>query len=205
MNKTFLSLAFLTLMVSGCSGNVVQSNDSKIAQQQEENLAEGDAQVPPPSIVNWNEKRIAKLIQEKRDQVNLSTFTYTKNMDGKYTFVCESIGFGLPYNTRTNNPQHYEYNTTRSGYVSSGGAYYRDAAGNAIWGTHEVMPQPEPNGLFIPDSAKGTWNLCRNPKTGKPDVTYQEEEIAVFTYRLDDAMVEGFHPAPLPPVTDTVK
>lgn len=189
-------VSVFVLSLCGCGYVAQQSNDSKIAQQQEKNLAEGDAEVPPPSIVNWNEKRMAKLIQEKRDTVNLATWTYTKNMDGKYTFVCESVGYGLPYNTRTNNPQHYEFVTTQSGvsFGSSGGnGYYTDGAGNRIWGEHTVMSQPEPNGLFIPDSAKGTWNLCKDPRTGKPDVTYQEEDIAVFPYKLPGEMVEGYH------------
>lgn len=187
-------LMALLLSLGACT--VTESNDAKIARQQEKNLAEGSAEVPQPSVVNWNEKRIAKLIVEKRDQVNLATWTYTKNLDGKYTFVCESIGYGLPYNTRTNNPEHYEFVTTTSG-ITSGGGGYQAADGTWIYGEHHVMPQPEPNGLFIPDSAKGTWNLCRDPKTGKPDVTYQEEDIAVFPYRLPDEMVEGFHPAPV--------
>jgi hypothetical protein len=184
------------LLLGGCSYRATQSADSKIAQQQEQNLAEGDAQVPPPSIVNWNEKRMAKLIQEKRDQVNLATWTYTKNMDGKYTFVCESIGYGLPYNTRTNNPQHYEFLTTRTGAPYAGSNYYVNDKGERVWGEHATVAQPEPNGLFIPDSARGTWNLCKDPKTGTPDVTYQEEDIAVFPYQLPAQMVEGYNGKP---------
>lgn len=114
-------------------------------------------------------------------------------MDGKYTFVCDSIGYGLPYNTRTNNPMHYEFMTTRTGVAISGSGYYTDGQGNRLWGEHAIVPQPEPNGLFIPDSAKGTWNLCKDPKTGKPDVTYQEEDVAVFPYKLPSEMVEGYH------------
>ena len=193
------SLLICCLLLTGCGYTATQSNDSKIAQQQEQNLAEGDAQVPPPAIVNWNEKRMAKLIQEKRDTPNLSTWTYTKNLDGKYTFVCESVGYGLPYNTRANNPQHYEFVTTRTGAAYSGSGYYLDGQGNRLWGEHAIVAQPEPSGLFIPDSAKGTWNLCKDPKTNKPDVTYQEEDIAVFPYKLPDAMVEGY----LPPVPAT--
>jgi len=182
-----------------CGYTATQSADSKIAQQQEQNLTEGDAQVPPPAIVNWNEKRMAKLIQEKRDQANLATWTYTKNMDGKYTFVCESVGYGLPYNTRTNNPQHYEFLTTRTGVYGSGGGsgFWVDDQGNRVWGEHATVAQAEPNGLFIPDSAKGTWNLCKDPskdsKTAKGEVTYQEEDISVFPYKLPAAMVDGFH------------
>lgn len=190
-----ICLAGILLAANGCNYVATQSNDSKIAQQQEKNLAEGDAQVSPPSIVNWNEKRMAKLIQEKRDAVNLATWTYTKNMDGKYTFVCDSIGYGLPYNTRTNNPQHYEFVTTSTGVsaMGSSGGYYVDNLGNRIWGEHTVMAQPEPNGLFIPDSAKGTWNLCKDPVNGKADVTYQEEDISVFPYKLPAKMVEGYN------------
>lgn len=202
MNRKILLLATLipVIVMAGCYSTANQSNDSKIAQQQERQQAEGDAQVPPPSIVNWNEKRIAKMIQEKRDTLDLATWTYTKNLDGKYTFVCDSVGYGLPYNTRANNPVHYEFVTTRTGAMYSGsnqGGYYSDDQGNRVWGEHAVVPQPEPNGLFIPDDAKGTWNLCKDPKTGKPDVTYQEEDIAVFPYKLPNEMVEGYHGEPI--------
>jgi hypothetical protein len=190
-----IAISFAAVALQGCNYTATQSADSKIAQQQEKNLAIGDAEVPPPHIVNWNEKRMLKLIQEKRDQMDLPTWTYTKNMDGKYTFVCESIGYGIPYNTRANNPQHYEFVSTSTGVNmgSGGGGYYTDAQGNTIWGEHTVMAQPEPNGLFIPDSAKGTWNLCRDPRTGKSDVTYQEEDVSVFPYQLPEKMVEGYN------------
>jgi hypothetical protein len=195
-------VGFVALMTACGPYQVSQTTDSKQAQKEELLLEEARKQVPPPAIVNWNELRMAKTIQEKRDQANLTTWTYTKNMDGKYTFVCESVGYGLPYNTRTNNPQHYEWITTNKGAWSSNNSgsvgYFVDAQGNRLWGEHSIMPQPEPNGLFIPDSAKGTWNLCKDPKSGKADVTYQEEDIAVFPYRLPEGMVEGFHPAPLP-------
>jgi hypothetical protein len=62
------------------------------------------------------------------------------------------------------------------------------------------VPQAEPNGLFIPEDAKGTWNLCKDPnkdpKIVKPEVTYQEEDVAVFPFKLPNAMVEGYHGEP---------
>ena len=199
MRKLTLFIVVLACFsLVGCGGTAVQSNDAKIAQQQEGQIAEAYAQVPPAKIVNWNERRMANMIQEMRDQANLQTWTYTKNMDGKYTFVCESVSYGLPYNTRTNNPVHYEYLSTKSGVKNPGDtAYTTDDQGNRVWGEHAVVPQAEPNGLFIPDSARGTWNLCRSPEDGKIHVTYQEEDVAVFPYRLPAEMVEGFHPAPL--------
>jgi len=201
--------SFVLLAGCGYNYNPTQSNDSKIAEQQEQQQAEGDAEVPPPAITAWNEKRLLKTVMERRDKADLATWTYTKNMDGKYTWICESIGFGIPYNTRANNPKHYEFVTTHTGWNGGGGTSswcsgsnggYPDANGRCLYGEHAIMDQAEPNGLFIPESAKGTWNTCRNPTTGKPDVTYQEEDVSVFPYRLPDGMVEGFHPAPLPPV-----
>lgn len=196
MRYIHLLIPCLLVGVLAACGPVTQSQDSILAQKQEKQLAEGDAEVTPPAIVNWNEKRIAKLIVEKRDQVNLPTWTYTKNFDGKYTFVCESIGYGLPYNTRNNNPMHYEFVSTTTGSRYQSG-YYQTKDGTYVWGEHTIMPQPEPNGLFIPDSAKGTWNLCKDPATGAADVTYQEEDISVFPYKLPSEMVEGYHGEPV--------
>lgn len=142
-----LSLILVASSSGGCN-SAVQSNDSKIAQQQEQQLAEGDAQVAPPAITNWTEKRMMKLIQEKRDTPNLPTWTYTKNMDGKYTFVCESFGYGLPYNTRSNNPQHYEFVSTASGVRGNGSYSFLDPQGNPYWGEHAIMAQPEPKRII---------------------------------------------------------
>lgn len=207
---TLVLLGSAAMCLSACGySKPQQSADAERAQQQEQQLEEAQKQVPAPVIRNWNELRMFTATMERRDQVDLPTWTYTKNLDGKYTFICESLGYGIPYNTRANNPVHYEYLTTRTGKVLSGSTGqasssncggdngYADGKG-CIWGEHAIVPQAEPNGLFIPESAKGTWNTCRDPRTGKPDITYQEEDVAVFPFRLPDEMVEGFHPAPLP-------
>lgn len=196
MNKLVFSVPLLVVLAA-CNAPI-QSNDSKRAEAQEQQLNEASAQVAPPAIVNWNELRLFKAVMERRDQANLTTWTYTKNLDGKYTFVCESVGYGIPYNTRANNPMHYEFvSTTTGGSWSSKNGGYQLPNGTWLTGEYALTPQAEPNGLFIPESAKGTWNTCKDPATGKPDVTYQEEDVSVFPYRLPDGMVEGFHPAPL--------
>jgi hypothetical protein len=43
----------------------------------------------------------------------------------------------------------------------------------------------DPNGLYTPASADGTWVLCLNPKTKKVDPQYVEPRIIVMTYPLD--------------------
>ena len=42
----------------------------------------------------------------------------------------------------------------------------------------------DPNGLYTPSSADGTWVLCLNPKTKKVDPQYVEPRVIVMTYPL---------------------
>jgi hypothetical protein len=42
----------------------------------------------------------------------------------------------------------------------------------------------DPNGLYTPASADGTWVLCLNPKNKKVEPQYVEPRIIVMTYPL---------------------
>ena len=42
----------------------------------------------------------------------------------------------------------------------------------------------DPNGLYTPASADGTWVLCLNPKTKKVEPQYVEPRVIVMTYPL---------------------
>lgn len=120
-------------------------------------------QVGMPAIVNFQEKRILKDIIELRDK-QISTFTYIMDMNGKLHKVCTSVGYGLPAATQFTNPQR-----------QAGGAQ----------GGYITLPQADPNGLFSPSSADGTWVLCVNPKTGKTAPVYMEPRIIVSPFELD--------------------
>jgi hypothetical protein len=43
----------------------------------------------------------------------------------------------------------------------------------------------DPNGLYTPASADGTWVLCLNPKNKKVEPQYIEPRVIVTTYPLD--------------------
>jgi len=43
----------------------------------------------------------------------------------------------------------------------------------------------DPNGLYTPSSAEGTWVLCLNPKTKEAEPQYIEPRIIVSTYPLE--------------------
>ena len=153
------TLAVLALCLSACT----QSSDEIQRDQQEKLLAEGTAQTGMPAIKNFRERKILKDILELRDQTGLVTYTYVWNeFNGKPVFFCESVGYGIPYATQYSNPSKVE----------------------ARAGNHAVIPQADPNGLFSPASAEGTWVLCAEPK-GDARPVYVEPRIIVSPFRLE--------------------
>jgi hypothetical protein len=87
------------------------------------------------------------------------------DMNGRLHKICDSIGYGIPYATQYTNPERVVNPYT-----------------NAI----TTLPQADPNGLYSPASAEGTWVLCSNPnKSGDVAPVYIEPRIIVSTYPLD--------------------
>ena len=153
---------FLLLAITGC--DPTPPNSDQLQRQQQEKLSlEATRQVGMPAIINFQEKRILKDILELRDK-EIPTTTYIVDLNGKLHKLCTSLGFGVPYATQFTNPQR----TVISG--QSGIA---------------TIPQADPNGLFSPGSADGTWVLCLNPKTKKTSPVYVEPRIIVSPFELD--------------------
>jgi len=146
------------------NGGCTPSSDSVQREQQERILAEGTSQIGMPAIKNFREKKIMKDIYELRDQSGLVTYTYLFNeMSGKVgDFFCDSIGYGIPYATQYTNPEKYVGNGT-------------------------TLPQADPNGLFSPASADGTWILCKDPNGEKVRPVFLEPRIIVSPFKLKTA------------------
>lgn len=167
MNK-FIAIATLasTLALTGC-GDATQGSSDQIQNQQQEQISKQAIEsVGLPAIKNFQEKRLMKDILELRDQPNLVTYTYILDLNGRTHKVCDSIGYGLPYATQYTSPQRVAH-----------GSETPDR-GNI------TIPQADPNGLFSPASADGTWILCKVP--GKDDVkpVYIEPRVLVSPFPL---------------------
>jgi len=145
---------FSLLLLTSCD----DTSDDKQAKYQEDSRQQAVDSVGMPAIHNFAEMRMMKQILEKRDQ-NRSTYTYIVDMNGGYHLLCRSVGYGLPYATQYTNPQH----------VTQGG---------------RVIPQSDPNGLFAPASAEGTWVMCLNKETQQPDVVYVEPRVVVTPFEI---------------------
>lgn len=150
---------------SSCDDSATTKVDKQQSEQQAVLLAEGAARTGMPAIQNFREKKILKDILELRDQDGLVTYTYiVAEMTGKLVPICDSIGYGVPYSTEYTNPAHAAYPD------------YHDSA---------VLPQADPNGLFSPSSADGTWVMCKNPNGKDVRPIYIEPHVIVSPFKLD--------------------
>lgn len=159
--KTIVSVAVLATLGLTLTGCIEANSDDLQRSQQEQILREGSAQTGMPAIKNFRERKLLKQIIEMRDQDGLVTYTYTvPETTGRPVFLCNSIGYGLPAATQYTNPEKYEMS----------GA---------------TLPQADPNGLFSPSSAEGTWVMCSDPSgSGKTRPVYVEPRIIVSPFKL---------------------
>lgn len=164
MKKVLLTL-LIAVTVFSC-GPREKTTDEVLQKQSEESLSEANRQLGMPSIVNFQEKKLMKQIYELRDQENLICFAYYLDMNGGKHFLGKCVGYGIPYSTQFSNPMKYE-----DVYHGSGGSYGK------------IMPQAEPNGLFMPDGLSATWLLLLDEE-GNPHPIYIESEIIVSPFKL---------------------
>ena len=162
LKYTLLALSALFLLNS-CNDRTASSDEIQRAQQ-EKILKEGTAQIGMPAIKNFREKKILKEILELRDQEGLLTYTYiVAEQTGALIFLGQSIGYGIPAATQFTSPQKTE-TVINHGVVA--------------------VPQADPNGLFSPASAEGTWVLLKDPHSDKVSPIYCEPRIIVSSFPL---------------------
>jgi hypothetical protein len=158
--KQILVLVAVATLLTACD---VKETSTQIERRKQEELSlQGVQSVGMPAITNFAEKRMMKDIIELRDQ-NVATTAYIVDMNGKLHKICTAVGYGLPYATQYTNPMRI-----------SG-----DGHGNV------TVPQADPNGLYSPASADGTWVLCVDPKSGKPRPVFIEPRVIVSPFPLD--------------------
>jgi hypothetical protein len=157
--KLFLLLIPALLSIGAQQECDAKSSDDIQRENQEHLLKEGTAQTGMPAIKNFRERKLLKDILELRDQDGLATYTYLySDFQGKLVFLCNSIGYGIPYATQYTNPAKW--------------------IGNGV-----TLPQADPNALFFPSSAEGTWVMCSDGQRVRP--VYIEPRVVVSPFKLN--------------------
>ena len=185
--RTITTVAITAFVSMGAGGNGCashssshDSSDEQQRVQQERILREGTAQTGMPAIKNFRERRLLKSIFEMRDQESLTTFTYTySEMTGRIVFFCDSIGYGIPYATQYTSPSKLEDESHGSEGIALA-----------------TLPQADPNGLFSPAAAEGTWILCKDPEGTDVKPVYVEPRVIVSPFRLEHASTAAEKPEP---------
>ena len=156
------------LMFTGCDERP-PSADQIATRQTNIVMSEMARTVGQPEIVNFQEKKLAKLLYELRDQSDFVTYAYAQGYNGKFIYLGRAVGYGLPYSAQYTNPQRLESRSTY-GIV--------------------ILPQPEPNGLFMPDGLSATWIMLIDEDTGDIAPMYFEPNLAVYPHKLPRRLVE---------------
>jgi len=162
--RIFSIVAIGALALAGCDDRPPTSAQ-KEQEKQEQLSNQAIEAVGMPGVTNFAEKRMMKSIIELRDK-QIPTYTYILDLQGHTHFICNSVGYGLPYATQFTNPQMPQR-------VANNGEY-----------TVYVLPQADPNGLYSPASADGTWVLCMNPETKNVQPVYIEPHVIVSPFKI---------------------
>ncbi|WP_263081266.1 hypothetical protein [Endozoicomonas sp. Mp262] len=153
-------LVCTTLFLSGC--NEINQTEQEQTKETVELQEAADETVGMPVIENFSEKQFAKLIYELKDQ-KIKTYSYFMDNTGQLHLLCESVGYGLPASTQYVNPE-------RAALVSRSDGY-------------KVLPQPEPNGLFMPLQLTATYALC-DDGNGNLQPVYSEADLIISPFKL---------------------
>jgi hypothetical protein len=164
----YLRLITLFAVAASLAGCMEENVSDKREREQTALLTEqASTQVGMPGITRFTEKRNLKMLYELRDNPKLTTIAYIVDLNGKLHRFCDALGYGFPYATQFTNPQRDTYYPVATGTTS-----------------HFQMPQPEPNGLFMPAAADGTWVMCLNPETKEMHPVYVEPRVIISPFPL---------------------
>lgn len=163
-----VTLAMILMTVTGC-GSGRNVSDVRQQEQNDQIVAQIRAQTGMPSLPNAREYKMARMIYELRDSEDLLCYAYIVNLHGELIFIGQCIGYGLPYSVQFSNPMTASNDPNGASGVSS-----------------LVMPQPEPNGLYMPDGLSATWIMLIDPTTGDPRPVYFEPTVVISPFPLHD-------------------
>lgn len=174
----FIAL-FSLCVLSGCNRDISDNADAVQAKQTKTSMAEAARELGMPNIVNFQQKKNLKWIYELCDQANLICWAYTySEYTGKFTFLYKCAGYGIPFSAQYTNPEKLVEGDHYFGYDVTGILNYLN-----------VMPQEDPNGLFMPTSSQATWLIVINPETKELEAHYSEPNIYVSPSKMRASIV----------------
>jgi len=161
--KKIIVMFLLLFVLFGCVDSAGTADDEQ-AKQTETLMTEANRQIGMPNIINYQQKKLMKMIYELCDKEDLICYAYLfSEYTGKLIYIGKCIGYGIPFSAQFSNPEVLKES-------------------HEYWGM--TLPQAEPNGLFMPTSSSATWLIMVDPETNEPRPVYFEPVIVVSPFKL---------------------
>lgn len=159
-------LAAVTMGVDSCGSSQPSEADKAQQAKTARLMSEAERQVGMPTVKNFQQRKLMKAVYELADRESLVCYVYIKSdYQGKLMYIGKSLGFGVPFSAQFTNPEYIAQRSNTYGSVT--------------------LPQPDPNGLFMPTSSSATWLLMLDQKN-EPHPVYLEPEIVVSPFPLHE-------------------
>lgn len=168
--KTLLTGAAMALALTAC-GKPIKNNDAadRQAAATRQSMDSADREIGMPRIANYAQRKLLKNAYEDMDQTTL-VYVYVQALDGRFVCLGQAVGYGVSLGTQFTAP------------------YVNEFPGIAERGIAQV-PQPEPNGLYMPESGAATIVNLVDPVTGKARTSLVEPDVVTSPNKLPAAAV----------------
>lgn len=162
MKKVILLIATLVAVTfSACGNSSAANKEAAAVEKQQAQYAKGQ----PVPASSWSLERdlLIKLYNLRNERV--STHSVWRSDYGMIEGECQSMGYGLPYDTSLTNPLmlSHKYISSTAGIISG------------------VVGQAEPNGIFASTNTSATWVMCIGA-AGSLEPHYVESKVTVYPY-----------------------
>lgn len=182
MKKFIIVMAAAAALTLTACGDNTNTADERQAQATKVSMDALDRETGMPRIVNGAQRKLLKNAYEDMDQTTL-VYVYAQALDGRFICLGQAVGYGVSLGTQFTAPHTPEKYTN--------------------YGIYE-KPQPEPNGLFMPESGAATIVNMVDPVTGKSRTALVEPNVITIPFKLPPAAVSIQCPGDVDPnkVTD---
>lgn len=145
----------LALIMAGCSQQSIVDE----GRQSESNYSAIVNNQPIPDFGGYSFERAVVIETYLARNRAINTYSYTLTETGILVEICASKGYPIPYATQLTSPDR------------------------RVTGLEAVVSNPEPNGLYSPDSAEASYIMCINAD-GSVAPTYWEARVFSLPYRI---------------------
>lgn len=163
--------AFLMANNGGCTPETDKAS-SRQASATRTAMDNADREVGMPRIVNYAQRKLLKNAYEDMDQTTL-TYVYLQGLDGRLVCIGQALGYGVSLGTQFTAPEYPQHVKMPENVAD----------------VTEMLAQPDPNGLYQPDTGAATIVNLINPSNGEAHTALIEANVQTVPFKLPVSVV----------------